>query len=130
MPNLAIHNEILKPAAAGGFGSLFAGVLMEYIGVTPPIFIAAAFGAIVAVAMLTRTVNMIFFGYSIPAAFVSVLIAFTGCLAACYSFHLIQPLIGLELPQTPATMVLAFVLVYFLPIILDVGKNRIEGFKK
>jgi len=130
MPNLAAHAELIKPAATGASGSFFAGLLLEYLQVTPPIFVAAAFGAIVAVAMLNRVVGWVLFGFTLTARLVSFLTALTGCLAACYSYHLIKPVFGLDLPQTPATMLLAFILVYFLPLLLDVGKNRIEGLKK
>lgn len=130
MPNIATHAELIKPAATGASGSFFAGLLLEYLQVTPPIFVAAAFGAIVAVAMLSRVMSLTLFGFTLSARLVSFLTALTGCLAACHSYYLIKPMVGLDLPQTPATMLLAFVLVYFLPLLLDVGKNMIEGLKR
>lgn len=129
MPNLATHAEVVKPLA-GGSTSFFAGLLLEYLGVTTPIFVAASFGAIVAVIMLGKFKPLEAFGYTVKPSLVALLVSITGGIAACYGFHLIEPFVGMELPQTPATMALAFTLVYFLPLLLDVARNRIEGFKK
>lgn len=104
--------------------------MLEYLGVTTPIFVAASFGAIVAVIMLGKFKPLEAFGYTVKPSLVALLVSITGGIAACYSFHLIEPFIGMDLPQTPATMALAFTLVYFLPLLLDVARNRIEGFKK
>lgn len=129
MPNIETHIEIAKPIV-GGSTSLFAGLLLEYLGVTTPIFVAASFGAVIAVIMLGKFKPLEAYGATIPPAVVALLVSFTGGIAACYGFQLIQPLFGLTLAQAPATVFLAFILVYFMPLILDVIKNRIEGLKK
>jgi drug/metabolite transporter (DMT)-like permease len=129
MPDLVTHTEIAKPIIGGGT-SFFAGLLLEYLGVTTPIFVAASFGAVIAVVMLGKFKPIEAFGITLPPAIVALLVSFTGGIAACYCYNLIKPLVGLTLDQAPATAVLAFILVYFLPLILEVIKNRLEGLKK
>jgi hypothetical protein len=118
MPTPALHAEILKPAL-GGSSSFLAGLLLEYLSITPPIFVAASFGAVVAVVMLHE-----------QSPLKAILISLAGGFGACYGYSLIKPVFGLDLAQAPATALLAFVLVYFLPQILEVGKSRIEDLKK
>lgn len=129
MPSLETHIEIAKPLV-GGTTSLFAGFLMEYLGVTPPIFVAASFGAVIAVVMLGKFKSVEAYGLNIPPAIVALLVSFSGGIGACYGYQLIQPIVGLNLAQAPATVLLSFILVYFMPLILEVVKNRIEGLKK
>jgi hypothetical protein len=135
MPDIATHAEIIKPAVGGGT-SLFAGFLLEYIGVTTPIFVAASFGAIMAVIMLKDINAAQIQGIKLPAGLVAFFISIFGGVSACFGYKLIQPLTGLildqplVLDQAPATAFLAFILVYFTPLILDVVKSRIEGLKK
>lgn len=129
MPSIETHMEIVKPLVGGGT-SLFAGLLMEYLGVTPPIFVAASFGAVIAVLMLGQFKPLETSCGEIPPAIVALLVSFSGGVGACYGYQLIQPILGLTLAQAPATVFLSFILVYFLPQLLDVIKNRIEGFKK
>jgi hypothetical protein len=129
MPNVATHLEIAKPVV-GGSTSLFAGLLLEYLNVTTPIFVAASFGSIVAVVMLKEFQSANFYGLKVPAALVALLVSFIGGLSACYAYQLVFPALGIKLDQAPATALLAFVIVYFSSLILDVIKNRIEGLKK
>lgn len=121
--------EIVKPAV-GGQISLFGGLLMEYLNVTTPIFVAACFGALVAVAMSGKYKEFDFQGWLIPPHLVALCVWFFGTIGACYGYRLIEPYTGMKLDQMPATAVLAFVLVYFAPIILDVIKSRIQAYKK
>lgn len=129
MPNIATHIEIAKPII-GGSTSLFAGLLLEYLGVTTAIFVAASFGAVVAVVMLGRFKPLDMYGLSIPPPIVALIVSFTGGVSACYGYKLILPILGFNLDQMPATAVLAFILVYFMPQILAVMQNRIEGLKR
>lgn len=128
MPNLEAHIEISKPIVGGG-SSLIAGMLFEYLNVTIPIFAAASFGAIVAVMMLGKFKPLETFGIIIPPTAVAILVSFTGGVAACYGFNLIEPLSGFKLDQAPATAFLAFILVYFFPKILEVLNSKLEGLK-
>jgi len=129
MPNLETHLELAKPVAGAGT-SLFAGLLLEYLGVTPPIYAAASFGAVVAVVMLGKFNPLETSWGTIPPGIVALLVSLSGGIAACYGYKLLQPALGLNLEQTPATAFLAFIIVYFSAQILGVIKSRIEGFKK
>ena len=129
MPNIETHIELAKPLA-GGTTSLFAGLLMEYLNVTAPIFVAASFGSIMAVIMLKEFQPAIVQGIKIPSGLVALFISLVGGVAACYGYRLIQPIFGLSLDQAPATALLAFIIVYFAPQLLDVIKARIDGLKK
>jgi hypothetical protein len=127
MPNVETHIEIAKPIV-GGSTSLFAGLLLEYIGVTTPIFVAASFGAIMAVIMLKEFSPVYIKGLQVPSVIVALFVSLCGGISACFGYKLINPLLGLNLEQAPATALLAFILVYFTPIILKVIQSRIERF--
>jgi hypothetical protein len=129
MPSIETHIEIAKPLV-GGSTSLFAGILLEYLAVTPPIFVAASFGAIMAVIMLKEFQPVIVQGIKVPPPIVALFVSLAGGIAACLGYQLLQPALGWELSQAPATAFLAFIIVYFSPLILDVIKSRIEGYKK
>ncbi len=136
MPDIATHTEIAKPIIGGGT-SIFTALLFEYLGVTPPIFVAASFGSIVAVLMLGKFKELETSWGIIPPWLVALLVSFTGGISACYGyrlmqplFKLIQPVVNIQLEQTPTTALLAFIIVYFSAEILSVIKSRIEGFKK
>lgn len=129
MPNIDTHIEIAKPIV-GGSTSLFAGLLLEYLGVTAPIFVAASFGAVIAVVMLGKFKPVEAFGFNVKPAIVALLVSFSGGVSACYGYQLIEPLLGIRFAQAPATVLLAFTIVYFAPLLLDVIKNRIEGLKR
>lgn len=129
MPDVVTHIEIAKPVL-GGSTSLFAGMLLEYLGVTTPIFVAASFGAIMAVIMIKDITSIMIHQVEVPAGVVALFISLCGGIAACYGYRIIEPVVGIKFDQAPATALLAFILVYFLPVILDVIKNRLEGLKK
>ena len=129
MPTLETHIEIAKPIV-GGSTSLFAGLLLEYLGVTTPIFVAASFGAVVAVVMLGKFKPLDFYGLNLPPPAVALIVSLVGGIMACFAYKLIHPIFGFTLDQMPATAVLAFSLVYFMPLILGVIQNRIEGLKR
>jgi len=129
MPSVETHIEIAKPLI-GGTTSLFAGLLLEYLNVTPPIYAAASFGAVVAVVMLGKFNPLETSWGTIPPSILALLVSFAGGIAACYGYKLLQPAFNLQLEQTPATAFLAFIIVYFSAQILGVIKSRIEGFKK
>ena len=129
MPTLETHIEIAKPIV-GGSTSLFAGLLLEYLGVTTPIFVAASFGAVVAVVMLGKFKPLDFYGLNLPPPAVALIVSLVGGIMACFAYKLIHPVFGFNLDQMPATAVLAFSLVYFMPLILGVIQNRIEGLKR
>jgi hypothetical protein len=128
MPNLETHIEVSKPIIGGG-SSFIAGMLLEYLNVTTPIFAAASFGAIMAVMMLGKFKPLEAFGTIIPPTAVAILVSLTGGIAACYGFSLIEPLSGFKLDQAPATAFLAFILVYFFPKILEVINSKLDGLK-
>lgn len=130
MPNVETHieiAEIVKPIA-GGSTSFVAGLLLEYLDVTTPVFVAASFGAIMAVIMLKEFNPVFVRGYQVPSVMVALFVSFCGGVSACFGYKLINPLLGLSLEQAPATALLAFILVYFTPLILKVIQSRIERF--
>lgn len=129
MPNLQTHIEIAKPVV-GGSTSLFAGLLLEYLNVTTPIFVAASFGAIMAVVMLREFKPFFVQSIRIPPAFVALFVSLFGGISACYGYRLVEPLTGINLDQAPATALLAFLIVYFFPLFLEVMKVKIERLKK